>query len=233
MIKLIDILNEGVYDPGIFKAIFTAGGPGSGKSYAAATLFGMPEKMPFVSADGLKSVNSDKYFETYLKMSGLSQDISKMTPDEYDKAMEIRAKSKKVRDAALKNYINGRLGLLIDGTGKNYAKIAKQKGRLQEVGYDCYMIFVNTDLEVALERNQMRDRKLPLELVKSAWQGVQNNLGKFQSLFGSSNMLVVDNSEFKEFPKVVKNAAREFVRRPIQNHIAKSWIKKELELRKK
>ena len=134
MIKLIDILNEGVYDPGIFKAIFTAGGPGSGKSYAASSLFGMPEKMPFVSADGLKSVNSDKYFETYLKMSGLSQDISNLTPGEFDKAMKIRDKSKKVRDAALKNYINGRLGLLIDGTGKNYPKIAKQKKRLQEVG---------------------------------------------------------------------------------------------------
>ena len=84
MIKLIDILTEGVYDPGIFKAVFTAGGPGSGKSYVASTLFGMPEKMPFVSAKGLKSVNSDKYFETYLKMSGLSQDIAKMNPAEYE-----------------------------------------------------------------------------------------------------------------------------------------------------
>ena len=29
-------LYEGVNDPGIFKAFFTAGGPGSGKSYVAA-----------------------------------------------------------------------------------------------------------------------------------------------------------------------------------------------------
>tara|TARA_R110002020_G_scaffold82359_8_gene203891 strand:- start:9099 stop:9803 length:705 start_codon:yes stop_codon:yes gene_type:complete len=232
MIKLADILNEGVYDPGIFKAVFTAGGPGSGKSYAASTLFGMPEKMPFVSAQGLKSVNSDKYFETFLQMKGLSQDIAKLKPSEYSQAMELRQKSKKVRDAALKNYINGRLGLLIDGTGKNYPNIAKQKKRLQEVGYDCFMIFVNTDLDVALERNQQRERKLPSELVKSSWQAVQNNLGKFQSLFGSSNMLVVDNSEYKDFADVVKSKAREFVSRPVQNHIAKQWIKKEIELRK-
>ncbi len=232
MIKLVDILTEGVYDPGIFKAVFTAGGPGSGKSYAASTLFGMPEKMPFVSAQGLKSVNSDKYFETFLQMKGLSQDIAKLKPSEYSQAMELRQKSKKVRDAALKNYINGRLGLLIDGTGKNYPNIAKQKKRLQEVGYDCFMIFVNTDLDVALERNQQRERKLPIELVKSSWQAVQNNLGKFQSLFGSSNMLVVDNSEYKDFTDVVKSKAREFVSRPIQNHIAKQWIKKEIELRK-
>ena len=233
MIKLFDILKEGVYDPGIFKAIFTAGGPGSGKSYAASTLFGMPEKMPFVSADGLKSVNSDKYFETYLQMSGMSQDISKLSPEEMDQAMILRDKSKKVRDAALKNYINGRLGMLIDGTGKDYAKIAKQKKRLQDVGYDCFMIFVNTDLDVALERNFKRDRKLPTELVKKSWKAVQNNLGKFQGLFGSSNMLVVDNSEYKDFPKIIKNGAREFIKRPIQNHVAKKWINKELELRKK
>jgi len=232
MIKLTDILNEGVYDPGIFKAIFTAGGPGSGKSYAASTLFGMPEKMPHVSAQGLKSVNSDKYFETYLQMKGLSQDIAKLNPAEYQQAMELRNKSKKVRDAALLNYINGRLGLLIDGTGKNYSNIAKQKKQLELVGYDCFMVFVNTDLEVALERNYNRDRKLPSELVKISWQAVNNNMGKFQSLFGTTNMLVVDNSEYKEFEKVVKSNAREFVSRPIQNHIAKNWIKTQLKLRK-
>jgi len=232
MIKLIDILTEGVYDPGIFKAVFTAGGPGSGKSYAASSLFGMPEKMPFVSAQGLKSVNSDKYFETFLQMKGLSQDISKLGDDDHKLAMVLRNKSKQVRDNALRNYINGRLGLLIDGTGKNYGNIAKQKKKLQDVGYDCFMIFVNTDLEVALQRNFERERKLPTELVKSSWQAVQNNMGKFQALFGSSNMLVVDNSEKKEFPDVVKKGANKFIKKPLQNHIAKQWIKKELELRK-
>jgi len=195
--------------------------------------FGMPEKMPFVSAKGLKSVNSDKYFETYLKMSGLSQDIASLKPAEFEKAMQLRKKSKSVRDAALKNYINGRLGLLIDGTGKNYGSISSQKKRLQNVGYDCFMIFVNTDLDVALERNYDRERKLPSELVKSSWQAVQNNMGKFQGLFGASNMLIVDNSEYKEFSNIVKKGANEFTNRKIQNPIAKAWIKKELEIRKK
>ena len=31
-----DFIQEGVNDPGIFKAFYTAGGPGSGKSYVAA-----------------------------------------------------------------------------------------------------------------------------------------------------------------------------------------------------
>jgi len=232
MIKLTDILNEGVYDPGIFKAVFTAGGPGSGKSYAASTLFGMPEKMPFVSAQGLKGVNSDSAFETYMDKAKMTTNLQKLTGSEFKKAMELRDKAKRVTVNRMNDFINGKLGMLIDGTGKNYPKIEKMVSALQKEGYDCYMVFVNTDLDVALERNKKRERTLPEKLVKDSWQAVQNNMGKFQSLFGSSNMLVVDNSEKKKFPDVVKKGANKFVRRPVKNHIAKNWIKKELELRK-
>ena len=43
MLKLMDLLTEGVHDDGIFKAVFLAGGPGSGKSYVAKQIFGIPE----------------------------------------------------------------------------------------------------------------------------------------------------------------------------------------------
>jgi hypothetical protein len=33
------ILSEGFYDPGIFKAFFLAGGPGSGKSFVTRNVF--------------------------------------------------------------------------------------------------------------------------------------------------------------------------------------------------
>ena len=33
------LLQEGVYDPGIFKAFFMAGGPGSGKSFISQNTF--------------------------------------------------------------------------------------------------------------------------------------------------------------------------------------------------
>ena len=45
-------------------------------------------------------------------------------------------------------------------------------------------------------------------------------------------MLVVDNSERKDFAKNVKKASNEFIRRPIQNRVDKDWIKKELQIRK-
>ena len=232
MIKLFDILNEGVYDPGIFKSVFTAGGPGSGKSYTASTLFGMPEKRPFVSAKGLKGVNSDQAFESLLSKMGLPKDLRNLSQAKVKQYAKVRDKAKVLTKKRMQMFINSKLGMLIDGTGKNYNKIAKMKKQLQDEGYDCYMVFVNTDLEVALKRNAKRDRKVPEDIVKKAWQEVNQNLGKYQSLFGGSNMLIVDNSEYKEFEDKVKSKAMQFVNRPIQNHIAKKWIKKELEVRK-
>ena len=60
MIKLVDLLKEGVYDKSILKAIFMAGGPGSGKSFVTRGLFGIPKVTPTTSAYGLKVVNSDQ-----------------------------------------------------------------------------------------------------------------------------------------------------------------------------
>jgi predicted kinase len=232
MIKLTDILNEGVYDPGIFKAVFTGGGPGSGKSFAASSLFGIPEKMPFVSAKGLKGVNTDSAFESMLNKSGLGIDLASMDPAQFAQSQEIRSKAKKAVAAQLENYIKGRLGMIIDGTGHDYSKIVTKKTRLEKLGYDTFMIFVNTSLDVALERNEARERTLPVNIVKKYWSACQNNLGKFQGAFGVSNMLIIDNSEYKDFSKKVKQAASKFVSKPIQNHVAKAWIKKELQIRK-
>ena len=122
--------------------------------------------------------------------------------------------------------------MLIDGTGKNYDKISNMKRQLQKQGYDCYMIFVNTSLKVALERNSKRSRKVPEDVVRKGHAAVSNNMGRFQGLFGGSNMLIVDNSEYKDFEDHVVKAANKFITKPIRNKVAKKWIAKEMELKK-
>jgi len=220
--KTFQDIQEGVYDPNIFKAIFLAGGPGSGKSYVVRRTTG---------GLGMKIVNSDDIYEKMLKDAGLEP-----TPEDIfsDKGQEIRVRAKKTTKVKQGGFLNGRLGIIIDGTGKDYDKIAKQVQGLKNLGYECSMIFVNTSLDTAQERNQMRKRTLPEKQVAQMWNEVQRNIGKFQSLFGSRNFIIVDNNDAGEdvFAKVWKRISK-LVKSKVTNPIAKRWIQQELDKKKR
>ena len=175
-------LNEGVYDKGIFKAFFLAGGPGSGKSFVTQAAF---------AGIGLKVVNSDTIFERELLKANMSL---KMPDEEAYFRDKIRAKAKLTAGSQLDAYVNGRLGLVIDATGRDKSVIGRQYSMLKAIGYDCYMIFVNTSLDVALMRNELRPRSVPEYLVKNSWNKVQANIGSFQNIFSPTNILIVDNN---------------------------------------
>ncbi len=221
MIKFEQLFSEGVYDPNIFKAIFLAGGPGSGKSYVAGKT---------IRGQGLKTVNSDDAFEALVKKAGLSLQM----PDrEADLRDPIRDRAKRITSKRQDNYIDGRLGLIIDGTGRDYDRISKQSNDLKQLGYDTYMIFVNTSLDVALERNAKRGRKVPEPIVTKSWKQVQNNIGKF-SLHFRQGFIVVDNNDAKEdmFREVSKRI-KGLLRKPVKNGRAKQWIKHQLDLKRR
>jgi len=232
-----NILSEGIYDPGILKAVFMAGGPGSGKSYTAKVIFGGdPKSAISVGTDsGLKIVNSDPAFELFLKDAGISpSDLIDMSDEEFDAVTDPKdPSSPRARASAAKKrlqgqYTKGRLGVILDGTGDDFTKVSEKKEALEALGYDTYMVFVNTSLEVAQERNRNRDRKLPTKLVEDIWQKVQQNLGAFQSLFGGNNIIIVDNTVYGPLADDVKGAVRAFLSRPITNRIGREWIEDEL-----
>jgi predicted kinase len=229
---LEQLIQEGVDDPGILKCVFMAGGPGSGKSFTAMEIFGIDKKLKSsFSTFGLKSVNSDSAFEAGLKKNGINPKdlarIEKEEPELWDKITKtpggIRDRAKQLTKKQKSFYEAGRLGMIIDGTGHEYGKIAKNKKHAEDLGYDTYMVFVNTSLEVAKERNQARDRVLPDDLLEKSWNDVQNNLGKFQNLFGG-NFRIVDNTVYKPIAKDVQKAVNTFVRKPIYNKIGQKWI---------
>ena len=254
MINLKQLLTEGVFDKGILKAVFMAGGPGSGKTYVATQIFGIPNKKINVSASGLKTVNSDTEFEFLLKKYGFETfgtgklDIDKWPDEVFDmiaggdedsENMTLRKKAKLMTMDRKKKYMEGRLGMIIDGTGHKYDKIKKEKEALEKLGYDTYMVFVNTSLKVAHQRNKERERRLPEKILEKSWKDVQKNLGKFQGLFGSK-FAVVDNSKFlkpahaqAKFGMIVKKYIDKFVKSPVKNHIGKKWIKHQMILRGK
>ena len=214
--KYFTELQEGLNDPNIFKAFFLAGGPGSGKSYVVRKTTG---------GTGLQIVNSDDAFEKYLKIAGLSQ---KMPEDETAERDVERARAKRVTKARKGGYIEGRLGIIIDGTGKDYDKIAKQSIQLRQLGYDTHMIFVNTSLDTALERNAKRDRSVPESIAVKSWKDVQSNIGKFSQHF-RQNFVVVDNNDSDEDVMTpVFKQIKGLLRKKVTSPIAKQWVMQQM-----
>ena len=221
MIDFQEFLTEGVYDRNIFKAFFLAGGPGSGKSWVSSKT---------LSGAGMKVINSDSAFEALLKKEKMSLDFKGYSDAELVRRDEIRAKAKRMTAASLGKAIEGRLGLIIDSTGRNVPKIEAEQSHMRAIGYDTFMVFVNTTLEVAMARNNARPRKLPDAIVIQNHREVQANIGRLQNIFGISNFSIVDNNKKKEDvnPKVYK-AVRKLVNRDPTSKVAKDWIKRELD----
>jgi predicted kinase len=211
-------LEEGINDPAIFKAVFLAGGPGSGKSFVV--------KKTGLASMGFVVINSDDAFERALKKAGLST-----TPEDIFsvQGQEIRGGAKTLTAKRQETVLKGRLGVVVDGTGRDYDKIQKQAQILKDIGYDVGMIFVNTDMETALERNRQRERTLPDDQVEKMWKDVQKNMGKFQRFFGQ-NFQIVDNSIDSNFKNEIQSAYKmmgKFAKKTIMNPKAKKWIEQE------
>jgi cytidylate kinase len=211
-------IEEGPNDPHIFKAVFLAGGPGSGKSYVSGKL---------LSGTGLRVVNSDDIYEYLMKKQDLALDPETIFSPQ---GQEIRGRAKELTKARRGHYLDGRIGIIIDGTGKDVAKVKKESDALRALGYETMMLFVNTSLDVAQDRNQQRERSLDPAQVEKMWNAVQQNIMAFQQVFGAPNFHVIDNSggledpeRAAEFNKVYKEIQK-FINQPPKSKAAKDWL---------
>ena len=185
-----DLIQEGVYDPGIFKAVFLMGGPGSGKSTVVDGLG--------LKALGLKLVNTDKSFETGLKKAGQTLHLKLVPADIRD---PIRKKAKRQTTRMLDRYIDGRLGLIFDTTSANASKIKTYLNQLNNLGYESKMIYVSTSLDNAKKRNNMRPRKLPDEIVEKDWNNSQKNIAIMKKMFGKNFVQVTNDDDLSSLQK--------------------------------
>ena len=227
-----EILLEGVHDKGIFKAVFLAGGPGSGKDYVLDNT---------LAGHGMTEINSDRALEFLMDKKGLNKTMPASEKIERDIA---RGKAKTMTDLRQRLALQGRNGLIINGTGDDAEKIKKIKGRLEELGYDTAMVMVNTRDEVSASRNVERGtrggRTVPESIRKQKWDSVQNSRGELAKLFGDK-YVEFDNSEDlrSAHPEIVKAKKKElldiykgiqkFVKTPPKAKQAKEWIGQELE----
>jgi len=210
-----EFVQEGVNDPAIFKVVFVVGGPGSGKSYVSRELG--------LNAMGFVTLNSDVAFEYMMKKHDLDP---KMPPEEKEKRDIVRSRAKQVTGEKSDLAIQGRLGIHIDGTGDDYDKIANLKRNFESLGYDSFLVVVNTKLDVARKRNQMRARTVPDDIVTNSWYNVQDNIGRFANIF--SLLAIIDNSgdikSTEEQINKVHGRLKRFVAEPPTKPIAKQWI---------
>jgi predicted kinase len=197
---------EGPNDPHIFKAVFMAGSPGSGKTTVAKAMF---------AGTGLKVLNVDNFHNFYLSAG-----------------KEINHKHfhhlvSKQRDV----YQQGRLGLLIDGTARRIDRLKAVKEKLDSMGYDSIMVFVNTDLETCLKRAKDRELNSPTdgrhvdeELIKTFWLQTQKNLGLLQQMFGYSSFYLIDNSHHPDLNGVAKRVHK-WLDTPVNDYVKHNWLK--------
>ncbi len=240
-------LNEGINDPGKLKAIFLAGGPGSGKDFVMNSV---------LAGEGLREINSDTAFEFLMKKHGLNMKMPKEEKVERD---IVRGKAKKTTKKKEELSLAGRLGLIINGTADDLEKIKRVKSELESDGYETMMVFVNTSNEVSKQRNFERGqgggRKVPdgtddngvpdnsEDIRTEKWQLAQENIGELQKVFGNDKFIVLDNSVDirKASPEVkekvmtdfnrVRRMTQQFVRSENQNPNAKKWIERETQKR--
>ena len=226
------ILFEGVHDKSIFKVVFLAGGPGSGKDYVLDNT---------LAGHGMTEMNSDKALEVLMDKEGLDKT---MPASEEEKRDIVRGRAKNLTELRQRLAILGRNGLIINGTGDDIEKVTKIKQKLEEVGYESSMVLVNTADEVSkqrnIERGQRGGRTVPENIRKEKWDGVQAGRPEFAKLFGD-NYMEFDNSEDlrNASPEVVKAKKdemlqmfakiKEFVAKPPENPIASAWVAMELQ----
>lgn len=213
--RAFEFIREGIHDPAIFKVVFVIGGPGSGKSYITQQLG--------LSALGYVNINSDIAFEYLMKKHNIDP---KMPPEEKEKRDVVRQRAKDITGDKSMLAIEGRLGIVIDGTGDEFEKVSKLKSNFDALGYNNFLVVVNTKLDVARERNQKRQRTVPDKIVVDSWYAVQNNIGKFAQIF--EQMSVIDNSgDSATTNEQIQNTYKKLVKFTQQEPnkpIAKQWM---------
>lgn len=256
-----DTLTEGVYDQNILKAVFLGGSGGSGKGFVSDTMLkGSGLKVlntddayeylltkagairdglgPRINRKDLSKAFGRERAHTWSRLDDKSKEWRydvKMNPD--DISQKLRPVAKKMTSKKQDLYLSGRLGVIMDSTATKPEKVKKLKKMLEALGYDTYMIFVNTSLETSIQRNAMRRRTLPDELLKQDWKKAQAALPQYRAMFGK-NYVELDNNKFfggqgaeawkkKLVPMLKKTAARMY-NSPIKNPIGKKWVEDEL-----
>ncbi len=205
MISLMQLLKEVQGKP---VAILLAGAPGAGKGSVLRDL----------DLSGLKTLNLDDTIAALSKTDGFTLNQKAANAEDRSKFMKaMAAATKKLKGEQIPQAIANGESFILDGTSASKNQTIKLTNELKEAGYEVMMLYVYTDLETSLKRNQERfeksggeDRSLLPGAVLSTWKGVTQNFNDYQDLFGS-NFISVANTGEDETMKDIENILKTYV----------------------
>jgi len=189
-------------------AILLAGAPGAGKGSILRDL----------DLSGLKTFNLDDTIAALSKTDGFTLNQKAADAEDRSKFMKaMAAATKKLKGEQIPQAIANGESFILDGTSASKNQTIKLTNELKEAGYEVMMLYVYTDLETSLKRNQERfeksggeDRSLLPGAVLSTWKGVTQNFNDYQDLFGS-NFISVANTGEDETMKDIENILKTYV----------------------
>ena len=228
----VRFLAEGIQDKAILKVIFMCGGAGSGKSTVSSFIldYDKDQAVNTMTQTGLKISNIDMPYTVLLKQMGIDPGkLGSLPEEEFNKInygpSSPREKARKLTNTMMASHQNQRLGMLVDGTGAIRDRIKGYKEKFESLGYDCLMIYVDVDLDVALQRNRNRkERSLRDDLVEDIWNDVRNNLNYYDELFGDNFVYVNNNVRDRNKLREAKRKVISFLQQPVQNPIGQEWL---------
>ena len=205
MIKLVDLLEQVQGKP---LAILLAGAPGAGKGSILKDL----------DLSSLKTLNLDDTIAALSKTDGFTLNQKAADAEDRSKFMKAMAQAtKKLKGEQIPQAIANRDSFILDGTSASQNQTIKLVNQLEKEGYDVLMLYVYTDLETSLKRNQERfeksggkDRSLLPGAVLSTWKDVTKNFKSYQDLFGD-NFISVANTGSSETMKDISNILKTYV----------------------
>ena len=204
MIKLVDLLKEVQGKP---KAILLAGAPGAGKGSILKDL----------DLSSLKTLNLDDTIAALSKIDGFTLNQKAADAEDRSKFMKaMQAATKKLKGEQIPQAIADRESFILDGTSASKNQTIKLLDQLKQAGYDVLMLYVYTDLETSLKRNQERfeksggeDRSLLPDAVLSTWKDVTKNFDLYKSMF--NNFVSVANTGDSETMKDIENILKTYI----------------------
>jgi len=205
-----------------FKAVFMAGGPGSGKTFIARHMF---------SGLHFNFANSDKIAEMLASTKNINLKSIEGDQDYSDK-INITTKASRLNALRADSWAAKGYPYVIDFTGRDAGLVVNIKRKLEQLGYDVYMVFVHTDLDTSVQRAKTRGetegRTVDTDYQKIAWHNAQLNLDQFKQVF-RDNMLIIDNSQDRrdyEFGVYLMRQAKRLVGMPrrVSNPIGQNYL---------